>query len=305
MDAAAQVGADPRAVTRGEFDSSPFSVSIDWLSFSFHPVSSHWRDEVCHFLRANFGLVGWVEKGGFQGYECSANVDGAIVAWGGESQKGSVHVSLSGSSLSGCDDWSTVCEWLELMRAKLTRVDIAGDDFFSERVSFEWAVEQYREGGFSSRGTKPFAELITHPDDSTGNTLYVGKRENGKLCRVYEKGKQLGDAMSRWSRFEVEWRSKDRVLSLDMLLRPAVYLAGAYPCASFFASVRERVRTFKTRAVISYQRAIAIARQHAGRVVHAILQVTHGNMGEVVSLLHRSGLPSRLNRAEITALAGT
>jgi DNA relaxase NicK len=289
----------------GTNSDAPLAVSLDWLAFTFLPHSNHWRDEVAHFLRCNFGLTGWDERGGFQGYECSASVDGAVVAWGGESQKGSVHLSLPGSCLRGCDDFSSVVEWLENWRAKLTRVDIAGDDFLGERVSFAWGVAQYQAGGFSGRGTKPFAKLITHPDDTTGNTLYVGKRENGKLARLYEKGKQLGDAMSRWCRFEVEWRAKDRVLSYDMLTRPAEYLAGAYPCASFFAGVKASVRTFKQRAVISYQRAIAIARQHAGRVVSAILEVTHGDMGAVVTALRRAGLPTRIDRTEIAALRGT
>lgn len=296
----------PRPVTRGESPFPAFSIALDWLSFTFQPRGAEqWKDAVRHFLKVNFGLVGWEERGGFRGYQCSARVDGAIVAWGGEAQRGTVYVDLSGQCLGECRDWQAVVEWLEVMEARLRRVDIAGDDFFASEVSMEWGREQLRDGGFITAGRRPTGHWITHCDDGVGNTLYVGKRENGKMCRIYEKGKQLGDAVSKWCRFEVEWRAKDRILPFDMLLRPAEYLAGSYPCAAFFSSVTDRVRSFKSRAVLSYQKVIAIARLHAGRVVNMVLDVTGGDIGEVVSLLRRAGLPSRINRAELACLRGT
>jgi len=297
----------PRSVTRGENPPAGLAVCLDWLAFTFVPVGEEWRGEVAHFLRANFGVTAWEDRGGWQGYECSARVEGALVAWGGVAQRGSVHVELSGSVCGGCDDWPTVVEWLEVMDARLTRVDVAGDDFDSSRLSVAWGIAQHRERGFQvgAQGRPPSARLISDLDGLAGDTLYVGKRENGKLLRLYEKGKQLGDVTSRWCRAEVEWRAKDRVLSFDMLVRPAVYLAGAFPCLAFFSEVVISIRAFRVRAVLSYARMIAIARQHAGRAVNAVLQVTGGNLGECVSLLRRSGLPARINRAEIASLTGT
>lgn len=305
VEAAKRPAAAPRTVIRGESPLSPISVSVDWLSFSFLPPPTGWVRLVQEFLGVHFGLCGWEVMGGYRGYSESARVDGAIVAWGGESQRGSVHVSLSAECLSQCDSWPAVCRWLEDHSAKLTRVDLAADDFFGERLSFAWAVDQLRAGGFTLGGRKPSGRFVTHDDDGLGNTVYVGKRENGKLCRVYEKGKQLGDRLSKWCRFEVEWRAKDRVLPLDMLLAPARYLAGAYPCAAFVASVAERLRTVKQRAVISFKRAVEIARVHAGRVVNMILEVNGGDIGACVNLLRRAGLPSRVHRSEVLALQGT
>ncbi|MBC3928463.1 replication initiation factor domain-containing protein [Undibacterium sp. CY21W] len=57
----------------------------------------------------------------------------------------------------------------------------------------------------------------------------------GKFCRFYEKGRQLGDKNSSWCRAEVEFKSSDRIIPLDVLLEPSAYFAGAYPCfAEFF-----------------------------------------------------------------------
>lgn len=297
--------ASPRPVIRGESSVPPVSISIDWLSFTFVPQAGAWTLLVRSFLLECFGLSGWQEQGGYRGYACSANVEGAIVAWGGDSQRGSVHVSLSASCLGACRSWPAVVDWLSTQGAKLTRVDIAGDDFLGERINYEWGVEQLRAGGFTVGGRKPSGRFVTHDDDGIGSTMYVGRRENGKLCRVYEKGKQLGDRLSRWCRFEVEWRAKDRVLALDMLLEPVRYLAGAYPCVAFLSAVSERVRTVKQRVVISYKRAVEIARLHAGRVVNLILEVTGGDIGECVSLLRRSGLPARVPRGDLRCLNGT
>src|SRR5262249_12947130 len=98
------------------------------------------------------------------------------------------------------------------------------------------------------------------------------------------------------------WRAKDRVLSLDMLTRPAEFLAGAFPCASMFSMVVDRIRTVRARATITYARLIAVTRMHAGRAINAILHVSDGDIGQVVSLLRCSGLPSRLDRNELAAL---
>ena len=37
---------------------------------------------------------------------------------------------------------------------------------------------------------------------------YIGKRTSSKFCRVYEKGKQLGDQNSLCTRVELEFKSR-------------------------------------------------------------------------------------------------
>jgi phage replication initiation protein len=278
------------------------AVSIDWLGWTFFPKGSDWIGELSRELVGLFGVEGWERKGGWQGYECSARVDGAIVAWGGAAQRGSVHVELPGSVCQSVRDWGAVAKWLTEVEARITRVDIAGDDYFGERVNVEWAIAQFHAGGFVTQGRPPAARLVDDLGSGSGRTLYVGRRENGKLCRVYEKGKELGDRLSTWVRFEVEWRAKDRVLGVDMLTRPSEFIAGSYPCAALFSAVRTRIRAVRERALICYEKMVAVARLHAGRAVHVMLQVTGGDVGKVVALLRRSGLPRRLIAPDVAAL---
>jgi phage replication initiation protein len=305
--------AAPRAVTRGEFDSPRvvrfekkvgFAVVIDWLSFTYFPADGHWRHALTHFLDANFKIGRQWERGGaWRGYEHSARLGGCLVAWGGASQRGTVYVDVPGAVCAGCDDFRVVGEWLEFLKARITRVDVAGDDFDGAIVTVDWALAQYAADGFSGRGTKPTAERIHFPGSpERGQTLYVGSRKNGKMACIYEKGKQLGDALSRWCRFEVRWGCKDRVIPYEILSRPAQFLAGAFRCVGFFSTVVERIRTFKDKATISYGRMVAIARMHCGRAVNAMLQVAQGDLGAVVNLLLRSGLPSRLDAGDMMRL---
>lgn len=295
--------ASPRAVTRGEFDSSRLAVCIDWLSFTCVPQSDHWRHEIAHFLDANFKIGRTWERGGaWRGYEESARCGGVLLAWGGASQRGSVYVDIPGSVCSQCADFVTVGEWLEFLKARITRVDVAGDDFDGNVISVDWALSQYRADGFSQRGTKAAARFIDDMGSGAGRSLYVGKRANGKLACIYEKGRQLGDAASRWCRAEVRWGSKDRLIPFDVLSRPAHYLAGAFPCLSMFAHVTARIRTFKEKARLCYAEVVRNARALSGRAVNAMLAATGGDYAQVVTLLRRSGLPRRLSEADITRL---
>lgn len=284
------------------------AVLVDWLGITFFPpggVDVGFWTQIEHFLCANFGQSGYVGSDrGWQGYTRSARIGGALVAWGGEGQGGTVHLELSGSVCAECRDWAAVVEWLDLWQARITRADVAVDDFAGERISVDWAMEQYRAGGFRA-ARSPCDPKVKHIDDlgsGDGRTLYVGRRENGKLARVYEKGKQLGDKLSRWCRFEVEWRAKDRVIPLDVLLRPAVFLAGAFPCVAFVSSVVERVRTFREKARITVQQLVSITRRQSGRAINALLMFAGGDIGEVVSLLRRSGIPDRVDAADLRCL---
>jgi len=293
----------PRSVIRGE--NPGVAVSIDWLAFTYTPRTEKWIPELRSLLEQHVGLVGWEPRRGWQGYEQSARIEGALVAWGGSSQRASVHVELPGSSLGGVRDWGRLAGALERLSVRVTRVDVAGDDYFGERLSIGGAIADYRSGGFTAEhGRRPVARVIDDIGNDTGKTVYVGNRANGKLARIYEKGKQLGDKASKWIRAEVEWRAKDRVLPLALLLEPARFLAGSYPAFAWFSEVATRVRTVKQRAVISYQRVVAIARMQAGRAINAMLHVTGGDIGAVVSSLRRAGLPARLSTVDVCALTG-
>jgi phage replication initiation protein len=296
---------EPRSGSRGALPPSSntggkaLSVSTDWLAFSYMP-SGNWVISLQRFLHVCFGQVGWVgRKNGWQGYEYSAHCGAVLVAWGGVGQQGTVHVEIPGTVCGACDGWPAVVAHLQRVGARITRCDIAGDDFNASVVSVSRAKRWYRAGRFTSGGRPPCVKLIDDMGSGDGCTFYVGRRENGKVLRIYEKGLQLGCAESPWVRAEVELRAKDRVIPLDVLLRPEDYLAGAYEPLRVFSSARRTLRTVRERTRITFERAIQVARMHAGRVVNAILVAGDGDVGRVVDLLRRDGLPAGLNRADL------
>ncbi|MBY0468929.1 MAG: replication initiation factor domain-containing protein [Burkholderiaceae bacterium] len=221
-----------------------------------------------------------------------------LVRWGGDSQRGRVLFSMMGKGCAMVNDWPGLSAWLEEHGARITRVDVAHDDIEGRVASIEWAIEQYRTGGFNAGGRTPRHEVagdwLNGEAATAGRTLYVGNRASGKLCRVYEKGKQLGDSSSRWTRVEVEWHRQDRVIPFDVLTKPGQYLAGAYPCLRSLSVDQSRVRTVAKGATVSFDKAVENAKLQAGKLVHLMLRVYGGDYSEVVQRLQREGIPTRI-----------
>lgn len=274
---------------------------IDALAFSIVPPDECSYTWVLEHLRRFLILESIEPKRGMFGFRYSARLgDGAgVIAWGGESQRGRVYVSLMGKGCSMVEDWNGLAAWLEQHRATLKRADVAHDDFEGQRVNIAWAVDQYKGDGFSAGGRRPThdtaGDWLSGEGASKGRTLYVGNRASGKLCRVYEKGKQLGDAASAWTRVEVEWRDQDRHIPYDILTRPGHYLAGAYPCLAFLSEEQSRIKTIAKGACIAFERALENAKQHCGKLVNLALEVFQGDYAEVVSRLVRPGYPGRID----------
>jgi phage replication initiation protein len=291
-------------------ESKPASAAlIDWLAFTVAPPPEialmarveglqdsgyRWmRGELVRFFgvsSASFEL----QKSGGSGYKHRATFPGGQILWGGQHQRGTVHVVLSGSGCSYIEDWPMVVTWLSEHRATLTRVDLAYDEFRSETVSFDKLREWYVNGEFGAGGRQPQAQLVDDLGSGKGRTFYVGNRKNGKLFRGYEKGKQLGDPDSQWLRLECEWHHKSRVLPYDMLVRPGQYLAGAFPCLAFLSVIQEKIKTVMRAAKIVYDKAVLNACQQVGKLVNLMLQVCEGDYGEVVDQLRRDGIPKRI-----------
>ncbi|MFT2612514.1 hypothetical protein, partial [Escherichia coli] len=68
-----------------------------------------------------------------------------FIAWGGEAQKGSCLVTISGSGCALFNDWSEVRELIEFLEAKITRLDLAVD-FLNGEYTVEDAVDFYKAG---------------------------------------------------------------------------------------------------------------------------------------------------------------
>lgn len=280
---------------------SPSAALIDALAFSVVPPDEKSYVWVLEQMAKFVPLPKVEQRAGLFGFRHSARIgDGAgVIAWGGESQRGRVYFSLMGKGCSMVSDWAGLAEWLEAHGAVIKRADVAYDDFTGKLLSIAWAIDQYRHDGFNAGGRKPSHECIgdwlSGEQSTKGRTLGIGNRSSGKYARCYEKGKQLGDVTSAWTRIEVEWRAQDRHIPYDILTRPGHYLAGAYPCLAFLSEEQSIIQTVATGARIAFDTAVANAKQHCGKLVNLLLNVVGGDYAEVVERLIRPGFPARID----------
>lgn len=301
---------------------SPCGAFIDALTFTVIPPDNGGQygplwvlNQMRRFVPIGEGSAGMKGRPfGGVGFKASAEIgvwrDGShggagggfdsigLVRWGGESQRGRVLLSMMGKGCELVKDWAGLATWLQDHRARITRVDVAHDDHDGQTASIEWAAKQHRAGGFNAGGRQPAhstaGDWLDGAEGTKGRTLYVGNRNSGKLCRIYEKGKQLGEPSSRWTRIEVEWRAQDRVIPFDVLTRPGQYLAGAYPCLRGLDAEQCRIRTVAKGGTITFDKAMDNAKQQAGKLLHLALRVFDGDCGEVLMRLVRPGTPGRI-----------
>ncbi|MCJ8318741.1 MAG: replication initiation factor domain-containing protein [Colwellia sp.] len=253
-------------------------------------------------------------------YQYSANLyaDGqhaGLIAWGGKNC--GCYVSFMGQ---GCDalDMARLYEEIKnIPEIKITRIDLAHDDFAGTR-SINVARKYAKRGGFCSGGRpasymyiesghlnkKVSAELKKQykfvPDK--GRSLYVGSRESGKLLRVYEKGIQLGDPKSKWVRWELELHSSQRIIPLDTMIKPSEYLAGAYPALSFLNEEQNKIKTMVKQAKITVQHIIenqVTSTRKALNMMRVILGMTDSEimtrfLKDLEDPLSASAMPKRL-----------
>lgn len=262
------------------------------------------------------------KNGGMFGYTNSATIliDGAnagVMAWGAEN--GGCLVSFSGVGCTGIDFKLLHGIVVNMPGFKITRVDIALDDYEGMQFSAIGFRDMALNGLFSGRGRPPRYTYIESghinlidpkaakkrfgmvPD--LGCSFYVGARESGKVFRAYEKGKQLhSEVHPNWQRAEVEIRSKDREIPLDVLLNPDAYFTGAYPALSGLIELVSptRIRTFKNTYKADRQRCIESASTHAGRLINYLFHVEQLKPADIFYRLTRhlniNDIPARLRR---------
>jgi len=282
----------PRSVIRGETSVS-LPVCIDYLSFT---VPGGDVGAVIGEAQALLGVPEVEDRGrGMFGYRASVDLGGyGLVAYGGEAQRGTVLVSINGEGCRRIADYGRVRAWGESLGARITRLDIAADDHESESLDVPRAIQAWREGLFKVGGRPPKARWIDDFGGGGGCTFYVGSRAGGKLCRVYDKGKQLGEPESKWTRAEIELRAKDRVIPWDAVTDPAPYLAGSFPYFSFLSFVAERIRTIKRATEISIEAVARWVKLAAGKSLNVLLEHHGGDFVGLVLAVKRDGIPKRL-----------
>lgn len=245
------------------------------------------------------GLFGYADAIRFSIAQEGKAVHVARVDWGGDHHGGRARLDISGAGCSRVADWQKMMVAIaHFQDVTITRVDLAVD-LLNGEYSVEDAVEWYQQGDFNAGGRMPSHSLIGDwLSPQRGRTIMVGRRENGKCMRCYEKGRQLGDSSSPWTRFEVEIRNTDREIPLDILINPDTYFVGAYRCLERLLAVAgTRIATNKKEGEISVEYLLGHARIGYGKLAHVLR--AHMSADDILSFITRPGIPKRLERASL------
>ncbi len=265
--------------------------------------------------------------GGVFGYRRAFDLvlDGHVIglaASGGSQASCYVSISGRGCRLLAMDRVYSTLRALPLV--KLTRVDIALDDFHRVAGGVEATEQAYIDGHFVTRGKPPECGWIASGGRAVdgaiqydgGRTFTVGGRSSGKFLRNYEKGKQQGDPASEWDRYEVELRSTNLEIPLFVLIEPDRYFCGFYPyLAEVYELVfkaepvaeviptRQRAReAVKKTAVAQYQASVENLKRVGGGVINVMRKSAGLSDSQIIDALIRDAVPRSLNRVAVPGL---
>ncbi|AXI83455.1 Replication initiation factor [Xylella taiwanensis] len=263
-----------------------FGLNPDEVSIGKHTsVRWHFYASSASILDSNSDLVG-------------------KVGWDGNND--SFCISLTGAACRYIHDWSKACRVLTSLDARITRCDVAYDDYDGILGTVRDHEARAREhlapaGGcllFASGGTPPRTRFLDDHGGGSGCTLYVGQKGHKQLC-IYDKGKQLGVAESAWVRYEVRLYAKHAVIPFEVLLDPMRYLRGSYDYLhqlflKVVPGVGERIPAVVKYVEVTGEALVRWLRRQVGPAIH-VLREALGDLfprfiGEHVS---REGLPSR------------
>jgi phage replication initiation protein len=305
----------PRPVTRGESTPVDFSVQrakIDWLNATFPAPSMSLAGMVAFIGDCCMGQgVSAVLEGGLFGFAErhrlfihleGSRIEIGALALGGESQQGKWLLQLTGKGCGVVEDWASLRELLEGLGATITRLDLALD-FLQGEHTVDDAMDMLEAGQFTSKGRTPSSmQMGDWHKGKDGRTLYVGKAKNGKMLRVYEKGKQLQSMNSEWVRFEVQLGNRDRVIPFDAITEPDRYFAGAYPALESLIQVAaEAIPTTQTETLTNLGHLLHHLRRCYGKALHQAQETCAVSHTDLVEEMRVIGMPRRVDPAGVVA----
>lgn len=277
-------------------------TSIDWLGCRTQSGPT----DCVEALRGAFGSLGSElkavpKKRGKQGFDRSdglflGDLSVGTMSFGGDAMRGWVWVELTGTGCQWVDDWDR-CEddLAQLRQFQYKRVDIALDTFKRE-VVHETVVDAYAAGMFTTGGKPPSMSQIVPADPYEGRTVYVGKRDQPKFMRGYEKGYEQarkypklevthwdGVPIADWYRLELELKAKNQELPDDLIENRDQYFAGAYPYLQSVLDVEPQVLRMSRDK--NPQRCLAsmleVLREQYGNTLFTALTAHGGDIGAV------------------------
>lgn len=300
----------PPSNNMGGKSPSPLTLSIDWLAFSaseehlktLPSLLSKWFECELTFISRPSGKFGYTSSADIVALGSLGKQKLGIIAWGGESQRQRLYVSLTGAGCQSIRSFSLAHRDLQSLEAKITRIDLALDDY-EGTYHVLYAYQQYKDGAFTVGGRNPDYKVLGDWLEPTGagRTLTIGTRGNGKFLRIYEKGRQLGDTTSLWTRWEYELTAKDRIIPLDVLLRPLHYFSGCSPAAAALVAAEPiRIKTTPRKVVeATLERIVSHIKNQSGKAIHILNKVAGHDAETVVKMLSVPGIPSSLKSMPI------
>ncbi|MEB6606609.1 replication initiation factor domain-containing protein [Aeromonas sanarellii] len=266
-------------------------------------------------------------RSGLHGYANSADLlcDGlpcGLIGWGAANH--GCMVSFSGVGCAALDFQALHAVISHIPGVRITRVDLALDDYSGEHITYQGAIAGAEAGEFHpQRGRAPSWMKIESGEfvisevskgiakrfgmvPTKGCSFYVGSRINGKCARVYEKGKQMQSAeYPNWVRAEGELHNKDRIIPLDVLVNPDPYFAGMYPQFEKWLTAMQqaeikpvRLTTFKNKFKTSRDNAVFNMSRMAGRLVNWLANIEGLSPEKIVNQLtahlEETDIPARL-----------
>jgi phage replication initiation protein len=295
-------------VSRRNAATPAYAAITDWLNFTFPFEGS--QDAVEALLARFRAVLGRkfypavaLRSGKHnyeRGFELGENLK-AFFCFGGQHQRGTALLSLSGAACSVILDWPALVAFgRDELQGRITRWDGAVDDYAGLH-SVEEAIQLHQEGKLSAGGRRPKMKQYGNwvEPDGTGRSVTIGVREHGKRLSVYEKGMELGCPGHPWVRWELSVGNKGRVIPWEVLLEPGRYVVGAYPHALGWAQEEmSRIRTLQKQTQISYEAAVEHARKQFGRTVNLVVKV-EGSAEKAIDKLRRDGLPRRVRHPAV------
>lgn len=309
-------------------------VGLDWVTFSFCQSTfgdkyvqlqpeqvelsigdaiETWLDQIL-FEIFGFGIAQKRDKGmhwNKYGYDLQDNL--GVVLYGHNNKRITVQINGTGCALARKGWNEQLYKFLKVQAKtpKLNRVDIAFDDFESEWVSVDLANEWDTQDLFWCGGRN---SEVNHLGDwkrinGKGRTLTIGNRSSSKFLRFYERGKKEGDSLSLWTRAELELKSTDRYLPLDVLLSPSTYFKGAYPALEALCNklnefvAPEKCELVKKQATINVDKALEIVKHQFGKYIRQFRKfINDEDLLNIISS-DKDVLPKRLNFSHAAVMA--
>lgn len=212
--------------------------------------------------------------------------------------KGTVCISLTGMGCTFVNAWANVAAQVQRLGGRITRCDLAFDDYLGEILDVHAMRIRARNQEFMQGGTPPKWRFIDDEGCGTGSTLYVGSKGHKELC-VYEKGKQLGFEASPWVRAEVRLYGKHGDVPVDVLTDPLAFLRGAYDVLALLLldvapDACTRIKTKRRQVEASGEAMVRYLRRQVGPSLNVLLEAFGGSWADFMQhRIVRTGSPGR------------